>query len=238
MEKLLRNDTKFQWNDECQHGLETLKENMVTAPILVFPDWAKTFHVHVDASTISLGAILAQPGARDLDYPIAFASMKLSDSKHNHNTTEREGKAMVYALQKFIHYLLGKHFQMFTYHSALKYLVNKPVLGGRICRWLLLFQEFDFEVIVKLGKLNAGPDHPSRVTNGEEHTNLEDNFPDAQIFSVQIVDEYFADIIQYLSTSTASQEYNTAHKKNLVVRTADYRLIAEHLYKMGAYSIL
>jgi hypothetical protein len=62
MEKLLRKDTKFQWNDECQHGLDTLKEKMVTAPILVFPDWEKTFHVHVDASSIALGAILAQPG--------------------------------------------------------------------------------------------------------------------------------------------------------------------------------
>jgi hypothetical protein len=78
---------------------------------------------------------------------------------------------------------------MFIDHSTLKYLVNKPVLGGRICRWLLLFQEFDFEVTVKLGKLNAGPDHLSRVTNGEEPMNLEDKFLDAQLFSVQIVDE-------------------------------------------------
>jgi hypothetical protein len=37
MEKLLRKDTKYQWNDECQHGLDTLKERMVTTPILVFP---------------------------------------------------------------------------------------------------------------------------------------------------------------------------------------------------------
>jgi hypothetical protein len=72
---------------------------------------------------------------------------------------------------------------MFTDHSTLKYLVNKPVFGGRIFRWLLLFQEFDFELIVKLGKLNAGPDHLSRVTNDEEPTNLEDNFPDTQLFS-------------------------------------------------------
>jgi hypothetical protein len=59
MENLLRKDTKYQWNDECQHGLNTLKENMVTTPILVFPDWENTFHVHVDASAIALGAILA-----------------------------------------------------------------------------------------------------------------------------------------------------------------------------------
>jgi hypothetical protein len=163
MENLLRKDMKFQWNNECQHSLDTFKEKMVTVSILVFPDWEKTFHVHVDA----LGVILVQPGVGDLDHPIAFARRNLPDSKHNYNTTKREGLAMVYALQKFRHYLLGKHFKMFTDHSALKYLVNKPVLVGTICLWLLLFQEFDFEVIVKPGKLNAGPDNLSRVTNGE-----------------------------------------------------------------------
>ena len=59
---------------------------------------------------------------------------------------------MVYALQNFRHYLLGAPFKMFTDHSTLKYLVMKPMLGGRICRWLLLFQEYDFEIIVKLGR--------------------------------------------------------------------------------------
>jgi transposase InsO family protein len=67
---------------------------------------------------------------------------------------------------------------------------------------------------------------------------LEDNFPDAQLFSVHIVDEYFTDIIQYLSTGTMPQEYNTTQKKNLVVCVVDYQLIAGHLYNMGADSIL
>ena len=74
---------------------------------------------------------------------------------------------MVYALQKFRHYLLGSHFKMFTDHSALKYLVNKPMLGGRICRWLILFQEYDFEIIVKPERLNLGPNHLSRLESGE-----------------------------------------------------------------------
>jgi hypothetical protein len=60
MDKILRKYSKFQWNEGCQRGLDTHKEKMVTTPILVFPDWEKTFHVHVDASTISLGAILGQ----------------------------------------------------------------------------------------------------------------------------------------------------------------------------------
>ena len=102
-----------------------------------------------------LGAVLTQAGEGEMEDPISFLSRKLSKAEKNYSTTEREGLAMVYALQKFRHYLLGGHFKIYTNHSALKYLVNKPVLGGDICRWLLLFQEYDFEVIVKPGRLNA-----------------------------------------------------------------------------------
>ena len=96
---------------------------------------------------------------------------------------------------------------MFTDHSALKYLVNKPVLGGRICRWLLLFQEYDFEIIVKPGRLNAGPDHLSQIDSGEEPSNLEDNLPNAPLFSIQIADDYYADIIHFLTTGLAPDEF-------------------------------
>lgn len=85
---------------------------------------------------------------------------------------------MVYALHKFQHYLFGSHFNMYIDHSILKYLVNKPVLEGNICRWLLLLQEYDFEVVVKLGRLNNGPDRLSRIEFGEDPTSMEEGFPD------------------------------------------------------------
>lgn len=50
MEQLLKKDVNFHLNEECQKSLDILKEKMVNAPILVFPDWNKEFHVHVDAS--------------------------------------------------------------------------------------------------------------------------------------------------------------------------------------------
>jgi hypothetical protein len=154
----------------------------------------------------SIGHILSQPGEGDIDHPISFESRKLSITEKNYTTTEQEGLAMVYALQKFRHYLLGSHFKMYTDHSSLKYLVNKPVLGGRICRWLLLFQEYDFEVVVKPRKLNAGPDHLSHILSGEDAGNLDDNFLDAQLFAVKMVDDYFSDIMQFLSTGMAPSE--------------------------------
>ena len=130
MEKLLKKDDAFEWNQECQGSFDTLKAKMASTPILVFPDWNKEFHVHVDASSVALGVVLAQPGEGDLDHSIAYSSRKLSFVEQNYTMTEREGLAMVYALQMFRHYLLGRHFKMFIDHSYFQYLVNNSVLGG------------------------------------------------------------------------------------------------------------
>ena len=58
MEKFLNKDATFCWSDECQKIFDVLKEKMVTASILVFPDWKKEFHVHVDTLCIALGAMI------------------------------------------------------------------------------------------------------------------------------------------------------------------------------------
>jgi hypothetical protein len=54
--------------------------------------------VHVDASSIALGAVLSQLGSGDIDHPLAFSSRNISTTEINYTTTEREGLAMVYAL--------------------------------------------------------------------------------------------------------------------------------------------
>ena len=127
---------------------------------------------------------------------------------------------------------------MFTDHSVLKYLVNKPVLGGRICKWLLLFQEYDFEIIVKPGRMNKGLDHLSRLEHGEEPTSLEDTLSDAQLLTIRKIDDHFAEIVQFLLTGMAPSDYTIPRKKQLVVCVADFSLIAGQLYKMGPDEIL
>ena len=75
LENLLKKEVKFQWNEEFQQSLDTLKKKLVTTLILVFLDWKKEFHVHVDASFIELGGFLAYLGEGGLDHPIVFSSM-------------------------------------------------------------------------------------------------------------------------------------------------------------------
>jgi hypothetical protein len=70
-----------------------------------------------------------------------------------------------------------------------------------------LFQKYDFEIVVKPGRMNKGPDHLSRLEHGEEPTSLEDTLSDAQLLAIRNNDDHFAYIVQFLSTGMTPSEY-------------------------------
>lgn len=125
---------------------------MATAPILRAPNWDLEFHVYTYAFAYAISSILTQPGEHKLDYPIYFASRQLDPAEKNYTTTGREELAMIFNCKKYRHYSLANHFKFYIDHQALMYLVNKPCITGRITRWLLLLQEFDFATVVRKGK--------------------------------------------------------------------------------------
>ena len=62
---------------------------------------------------------------------------------------------------------------------------------------------------MKPDRLNAGPNHLSKLESGEEPTDLEDCLLDAQLFSIQIVDDQFQDIIHFFTIRAAPESYTT-----------------------------
>lgn len=113
LEQLLKISEGFCWTQDCDKAFDLLKGKLSTAPILAYPNWQIEFHVHIDASIVALDTILAQSWEGNLHHPIYFASHILSQAECNYTTIERKGLAIVYALQKFRHYLVGSHFKFF-----------------------------------------------------------------------------------------------------------------------------
>ena len=120
-----------------------LKEKIGEEPILRIPNYSIKFNGYIDALGVAIDAILTQPGDDRMDYPNSYKSRKLNKDERNYSTTEREALKMVFTLQKYWHYLLANPFLFYRDNQEVKYLVNKPIHHGRICRWLLLFQEFE-----------------------------------------------------------------------------------------------
>ncbi|GKB18355.1 reverse transcriptase domain-containing protein [Tanacetum coccineum] len=114
------------------------------------------------------GAVLRQCHEKHFK-PIHYASKTMTEAESRYTMTEKEMLAVVYAFEKFRSYLILNKSIVYTDHSALKYLFAKKDSKARLLRWVLLLQEFDFNVIDTKGAENLAADHLSRLENPYEN---------------------------------------------------------------------
>ena len=136
---LLTKDVDFHWTDNCELSFADLKQKLSIAPILRGPDWALPFHIYSDASDTIIGAVLGQQEDKD-PYAIYYINKNMAPTELNYIVTEREFLAVVYAINKFKHYVTGYPTFIHTDHTTIKYLMNKPITNSRVTIWLLLIQ--------------------------------------------------------------------------------------------------
>jgi hypothetical protein len=86
----------------------------------------------------------------------------LKEHERNYATHDLELEAIVHALRKWRHYLMGKRFEMRTNHNGLKYFFDQPTLNARQSRWLEFLSEFDFDIKHIKGKENKVADALSK----------------------------------------------------------------------------
>lgn len=96
--KLTRKGVEFCWTAECQEAFTTLKQKLITAPVLAYPSFTKDFVLEIDAITHGLGAVLAQLQEDGQTHPVAYASRALSPQEANYSITELETLAVVWAI--------------------------------------------------------------------------------------------------------------------------------------------
>ena len=232
LNQLLKKDVPYVWTEEHQEAFHKLKDKLGNAPILQPPNWEKPFHVDVDVSKFCIGLILSQKDEEEKDHPLYYASRQLNPAERNYSTTEREALGIVYACKKFRHYLLGYHTTFHTDHNALKYLFNQPDLSGRIARWVLLLQEFDFEVRIKPGKAHVNADYLSRLQGVSPANPIEDTFPDENLFHIEGEESLYFDIVQYLISGQYPHSMSPEQKAVFQHKVGPYTLIQGVLYKL------
>ena len=118
-----------------------LKEKLVSAPIIISPDWNSPFEVMCDASGVALGVVLGQRKNKIL-HPIYYASKALNEAQNNYTMIEQELLAIVFAFPKFFSNFLGTRVIVHTNHSVLRYLMAKKNVKPTLIRWVFLLQDF------------------------------------------------------------------------------------------------
>lgn len=163
-----KNSSKaIEWNEAENEAFDKLKEQIASKTLRNLPDFSKEFFLLTDASSTSIGAILAQKSTEGNFKMIEAFSKRLDKAQVNYTITERELLAIVKSCEHFKHYLIGKPFILKTDHKALTYLQTCKDPTSRLLRWALLLQQFDFKIEYIKGEENAA-DGLSRINHVRE----------------------------------------------------------------------
>lgn len=95
----------FGWNEAAEAAFTKLKMALTTVPVLALPNFSQPFVIETDASGHDLGAVLMQN-----QRPIAYFSQVFPLRSQNTSIYARKLMAIVLAVQKGRHYLLGMRF--------------------------------------------------------------------------------------------------------------------------------
>ena len=153
---LTKKNAKFRWSSEAQSAFEKLKEALLRAPILAFPDIRKPFKLYTDASQYALGAVLTQEHEGQ-DRVIQFISHQFSEQRLKWPTIEREAFAIIYSLEKLRPIIIGTDITVYTDHKPLKHLFTSEMKNPRIQRWAIILGEYNCKI-----EYISGPNQASK----------------------------------------------------------------------------
>jgi hypothetical protein len=153
---------KFVWTESQQLAFSAVKKLLTEAPLLRFPDYEKEFFLYTDWQPAAIAAILGQKEG-DTEYVVAYASKCLSGPELNYSPTDGELMAVVWAVKLFRPYLWGTPFTIITDHKALQWLQTTRNLTGKLARYAITLQEYDFQVQHRSGAQHGNVDSLSRL---------------------------------------------------------------------------
>ena len=142
---LLKKDKEFIWKRPQNEAFNLLKDALMKAPVLAFPDFSKEFILTTDASGIALGAILTQEQEQG-EVLISCASKSLKGAESRYSNTDREIAAVMFGVRNHRSYLWGNKFVIRTDHLAIPYLSRNTSDNARAMKWYLELGEYDYRV--------------------------------------------------------------------------------------------
>ena len=215
LHKLTRKSNQdFTWTPTCQDAFDQLKQLLTNPPILAYPNFKLPFIVASDASAEAIGGVLSQI-QNDREVVISYWSRQLSKAEKNYSTIEKEALGAVSSIREFYPYLYGFPFTLVTDHNPLTSLKNIRDVGGRLARWTVFLQQFNFSFKYRPGVANGNTDALSRAVDCKEINTIQTIPGVINVGQAQRDDDILAGVIGALEEDKplANTHFNKQRRK-------------------------
>ena len=167
-----------------------MKQCLSSPPILVHYNPEAETELRTDASTVGIGYRLVQLQSNKKWHTVSNGSRKLTDTETRYPISELECLAVIFGLNKNRCYLLGIKFRIVTDHKALKALMTKKELPGRLARWAVVIADYpEAEIIHRPGSKMDDVDLLSRHPVEEAISSEEPTLPDENFLLISDTNE-------------------------------------------------
>jgi len=147
---LMKKYVSFVWDKVCQKDFEDIKEYLTKPSVLVALTSERPLLLYVKVMDYSLGAILAQKNDEGHEHAIYYLNRTLIGAEFRHNPIEKECLAVIFAIQKRRHYLVGQTIHAIFRVNPLCILMTKPgSLNSRLAKWAILLSQNDMLFVLK-----------------------------------------------------------------------------------------
>lgn len=126
-------------------AFDHLKQAIISAPVLIMPNFTKQFEVKCDASGYGVGAVLIQQGQH-----IAYFSTALSAQTMSTLAYDCELMALAFAIEHWQPYLLEQKFVVRTDQRNLRHLLEQQIVTPVQQCWIYKFLHYKFVIEYKL----------------------------------------------------------------------------------------
>ena len=160
--KLTAKDTQFEWTPQCQFSFEMLKEALMSAPILKYPDTDKPYTIFTDASKYGWAGVLTQEHTSVIDgkqvttnHPVAYVSGMFRGSQLNWAAMTKEAYAIYMTVKKSTFYLTGADITLRSDHLPLNKFLQKNTLNLHVNNWAVEIESFKIKFVHIAGRDNV-----------------------------------------------------------------------------------
>jgi hypothetical protein len=192
----LTGNVEFWWSEKCVVALAGLNKMISTKPVLRGPNWKIPFHISIDASDIAIGIVLGQEEDKK-PYTIYFIINIINLDELNYTVIENEFLVVIHVINKFRHYITCYPVILYTNHSGIRFLANKPITNVWVTRWLLLLQEFDITIKDRPGREILVVGFLSHIPKTYNSLTVEDRFPDEHMFVITTKPPWYVVVANY-----------------------------------------